>query len=341
MLLAQRGETRSWWAFTGCNIAFLSGYSLVRLGLERFVGVDCRREAALTLTVAIALLLWLGPDAENAPWRVVLIYGAGAWLMLRVLFALRFVVVEFSRGWAVLVALPVLVLGVSSGAMAIAQMVDMQKSLELHQFSMANVRILFVYMLVAGAFNLSFVVLVNLRLVQRLRFQNERDELTGLFNRRALDGALSREWDRFKRSKQSFAVLMIDIDHFKQVNDVHGHAAGDVVLQEVARRIRNASRTLDMPVRQGGEEFLVLMPLCDAAGAQVVAERVRAAMQAQPVRVDADSESTQEKQLTVTVSVGVAVAQPADSKAASLLERADSALYAVKRAGRNRVQVAD
>jgi diguanylate cyclase (GGDEF)-like protein len=339
MLLSSRGTDRTWWAFTGCNIVFLTGYSLVRLGIERFVGVDHLRETLATLAVAVGVLLWLGPGVDNAPWRVVTVYGAGAWVMCRAFFIVRPVAAEFGAGWAALTAMPILMLGLSSINWVVLQFMDMGRNMELHHFSMVNARVLLSYMVVAGVFNLSFVVLVTLRLVMRLRTQNERDALTGLYNRRALDGALGREWSRFKRSGQAFAVLMIDIDHFKQVNDTHGHAAGDRVLQEVAQYVRNASRTLDMAVRYGGEEFLVLMPLCDADGACVVAERVRAAVQAQEITLAAHTGGAGASTLRVTASVGVAAADKTDAGSAALLARADAALYAAKHAGRNRVEV--
>ena len=342
-LLAMRDETRGWWAFTGSNIIFITGYSLVRLGLERFIGVDHTRETLVTLALATVALVVLGPGAELAPWRVVIVYGVGAWLMFRVLFILQPVAAEFGSAWAVLVACPVLMLGVSSAYWATLQLLDMSHTIELHRFSMQNARVLFSYLVVAGVFNLSFVVLVMLRLVQRLRAQNERDALTGLYNRRALESALAREWSRFERSRQVFSVLMIDIDHFKRVNDTFGHGVGDVVLQQVAERIRVGARALDMPTRYGGEEFLVLMPLCDAPGAGVVAERIRGGVEARPFICELPASAQTGAgviEIKVTVSVGVATADILDRQGANLVSRADTALYAAKHAGRNRVEIA-
>ncbi len=342
-LLALRGDTRTWWAFTGSNIFFITGFSLVRLGLERFIGVNHLRETVATLALASVILVVLGPGGEHAPWRVVIVYGVGAWLMFRVLFILKPVADEFGTGWAALVACPVLMLGVSSASWATLQLLDMSRSIELHRFSVQNARVLFSYLVVAGVFNLTFVVLVMLRLVQRLRTQNERDALTGLYNRRAMESALAREWHRFERSRQVFSVLMIDIDHFKRVNDTFGHGVGDVVLQQVAERIRVGARALDMPTRYGGEEFLVLMPLCDAPGAAVVAERIRAGVEARPFNCELPASAATGAgviEIKVTVSVGVATADIRDRLGVNLVSRADAALYAAKHAGRNRVEIA-
>lgn len=161
------------------------------------------------------------------------------------------------------------------------------------------------------------------------------DQLTGLFNVREFHRLLELEITRTQRYARTLAVLMIDIDFFKAINDRHGHPAGDVVLRNVAERIRVSLRPNDVSARYGGEEFIVLLPETDAAGAQAMAERLCAAVRATPVRVNAAV------QPAVTVSVGFAV-YPLDADAlADLITQADRALYAAKHTGRDRCCGAD
>lgn len=165
-----------------------------------------------------------------------------------------------------------------------------------------------------------------------LRHQATHDHLTGLWNRRMILDELGRSLPRTIDSKLPFAVAVADLDHFKQINDTHGHAAGDVVLQEAARRLRSALRDYDSVGRYGGEEFLVLLPGCDGASAHVVAERARAAIAMEP----ADCDGTP---VPMTASIGVAFTSSAVD-AAVLIDAADAALYRAKAGGRNRVEIA-
>ncbi|MBN9424511.1 MAG: hypothetical protein BGO63_16895 [Candidatus Accumulibacter sp. 66-26] len=156
-----------------------------------------------------------------------------------------------------------------------------------------------------------------------------RDGLTGALNRRAGDERLAAEVQRAGRSGQALAALMVDVDHFKRVNDSFGHAAGDTVLREVGALLGSAVRGSDSVIRYGGEEFLVLLPDTDAAGAAALAEKLRGALAAECGREIGG----------VTASLGVAAARGAID-AEALLRAADRALYAAKAGGRNRVCVA-
>src|SRR6266481_8216909 len=160
------------------------------------------------------------------------------------------------------------------------------------------------------------------------------DELTGLYNRRYLLAHLDELIDRVNQDGISAAVLMFDIDHFKQVNDTHGHAAGDDVLKELAARTVNSVRSVDLVARWGGEEFVVVMPETDLAIATAVAERLRAAVAREPFTVKEEGKS-----LLVTISIGVTAATERDDDRDRILKRADAALYTAKTRGRNCVIV--
>ena len=163
-----------------------------------------------------------------------------------------------------------------------------------------------------------------------LRRMATRDELTGLLNRREFERILMEEDERVRRFKIALSLVMVDIDHFKAVNDTHGHTVGDIVLREVARRVAGEVRTVDRAVRFGGEELVLILMQTDRVGAIDVAKRVVTSVAQEPVFVN------EKLSLKVTVSAGAA-AMPVDADSGlALLNAADKALYAAKSRGRNR-----
>jgi len=156
------------------------------------------------------------------------------------------------------------------------------------------------------------------------------DSLTGLYNRKKLDDVLTNQVARFQRNQRPFAVLMLDIDYFKALNDTYGHLAGDEVLVSVAKLLMQAIRNVDYAARYGGEEFAIVLVETPLGAAIETAERIRSLLQKTVYRVG-------ERNVSVTVSVGVAESRAEDASGESVLARADSALYEAKHAGRNRV----
>lgn len=160
---------------------------------------------------------------------------------------------------------------------------------------------------------------------------SSRDALTGLANRRSFEAALNREIDRVARSGEPALLLYMDIDHFKRVNDTHGHTVGDMVIRAVAQAIGESVRPMDLSARIGGEEFAVILPNCPPAFGQAVAERIRQRIESRAIDVAPG------QRLGVTVSIGGAYApQWVRSSAALWAERADLQLYRSKSEGRNR-----
>jgi diguanylate cyclase (GGDEF)-like protein len=167
---------------------------------------------------------------------------------------------------------------------------------------------------------------------EALRQLATRDPLTSLWNRNAMLEILGRELKRAERESSSISLLMADLDSFKQINDTLGHAAGDAVLQEAARRITCCVRPYDSVCRYGGEEFLIVLPGCDLADATLRAEQIRATMAATPFQIA-------ESNINLTVLLLVAASSGPDGFDATLLtHEADDALYTAKRGGRNRVE---
>jgi two-component system cell cycle response regulator len=159
-----------------------------------------------------------------------------------------------------------------------------------------------------------------------------KDPLTGLANRRHFRAVLEREIDVVARSGESALLLMLDIDHFKQVNDTHGHLAGDLVLQAVARCLNTCVRPKDTVARYGGEEFAVVLPNCQVSYGRAVAERIRETVESLSIAI------APLVNIQITISIGGAYAPEwVRSTAALWTDRADTELYRAKAAGRNRV----
>jgi two-component system, cell cycle response regulator len=158
------------------------------------------------------------------------------------------------------------------------------------------------------------------------------DALTGLFNRRYMENHLGTLIEQATARGKPLAVMVLDIDYFKSINDSHGHDAGDDVLRDFALRVKRSIRGIDLACRVGGEEFVIVMPETDMAVAAMVAERLRRRIAAEPFPISQGSQ-----RLPVTLSIGIAALRGQDDNAAALIKRADQALYRAKRDGRNRV----
>lgn len=167
-----------------------------------------------------------------------------------------------------------------------------------------------------------------------LRRMAIHDALTGLFNRREFRTRLHQEIERSRRYAHSFALLLIDADHFKAVNDTHGHPAGDQALREIARVLADSTRPVDTVARYGGEEFALLLPETQGEGAFITAERIRRTMEAVTISLDDGV------RLKLTVSIGIGLFPQHGPNADHLFARADAALYEAKEQGRNRVVMA-
>lgn len=174
------------------------------------------------------------------------------------------------------------------------------------------------------------ILMVTRRYAERLRQLSLVDSMTGALNRAGLEAQGRRVAQRTLRAGRSLAVIMLDVDHFKVVNDTYGHPAGDAVLRELARQIRLALRPMDLQARYGGEEFVLVLDGIALSDALQVAERLRASIENTPVRVEAFT-------IRYTVSMGVVSSDQHGYDLQELIATADVAMYAAKRAGRNRV----
>jgi diguanylate cyclase (GGDEF)-like protein len=327
--------------------AFARALAVLTLGwvVLDFLALDpARAEIALALRLAMATALWLlAWQADRLPglaamWLLVALqatgFGALQWLVPAQGHALLVGYGLFPYLMAAQLALFPLPWGRSLlAALFAASQLGLLLWLEhappdTHFWSHCW---LFVLIVASGLWTGQSQLLLMERLLAAHR-DASHDPLTGLANRRHAETRLAAACADSDRRHEALSVLMLDIDHFKRVNDRYGHAGGDSVLVALAQRLRRELRGNDLAVRHGGEEFLVVLPACDAGAAMATAERIRLAVAAMTV-------ATPDGDVRVTISVGAATRQP-DEPPAALVARADAALYRAKAAGRDRSMAA-
>ena len=319
----------------GGNLCGVLALLALQRGIGRFVGraVDPRWQGLALATVLVVAAIGLDPAAGAL--RV----GVNSAVLVALCLAMARQLHDHARDALhlrrpLLLALPPLLAAVGFGGRGLRALLQAGAvPAEMTADSTLNVGMALAYLVLALAFHATLGVLVVTRLFAELRHRARHDGLTGLLNRRAMEEALEAQLQRSLRNGEAFSVMMIDIDHFKSVNDRHGHAVGDSALRQLAAILRAGVRGIDRVARFGGEEFLVLLPDVSLADAQPLAERLRE-------RVASSSLVQPAASLALTVSIGVAEWRPGSDDLTRLLTRADAALYRAKQGGRDRVEMA-
>ncbi|MGH8796125.1 MAG: GGDEF domain-containing protein, partial [Caldimonas sp.] len=232
-------------------------------------------------------------------------------------------------GWPWLLAVPLLAAAAGFGLRGVrAALWPESVTAEMTTDSALNVGSALSYMVIALALHAALMALVVGRLLADLRHRSRHDVLTGLLNRRAMEESMQRQMQRSRRTGEIFSVLMLDLDHFKSINDRHGHVVGDRALKHAAALLKAGLREVDSLARFGGEEFLALMPGATLEASWPVAERLRAHLDANPLALESAS-------VALSVSIGIAQWTDPAEDSSRLLVRADAALYRAKLHGRN------
>ncbi|MDP2007488.1 MAG: GGDEF domain-containing protein [Rubrivivax sp.] len=332
-LILLRGQVPTWLSVGVGNGLVLLAFVAQRRGIQRFARLPTTdREHGLLLGLGVLSAGGTAMEGVSPLPAVLLAATAMAWTLLRGAGEVRSALAaEFGRTAATWCAAPMALLAalflLRAGA-AVLSPAGFQRYLQ--QPGGDGVAAAFVVLVIALLLQADLTTMVLLRLVRRLKYQSDHDMLTGLLSRRPMEQLLLAESQRQRRFGRSFALLSIDIDHFKKINDRCGHAAGDAVLKRVAETLRASARDIDSVARMGGEEFCVLLPDADLAGADSVALRLL-----QTVR---GLHHPEIDGAPVTISIGLVLMEAPAEPLQALQRRLDQALYRAKASGRDRVE---
>ncbi|HEY4066391.1 MAG TPA: GGDEF domain-containing protein [Burkholderiaceae bacterium] len=317
------------------NIAGVLGVVILQRGIWRFIGRPLTRGGHLLALAAVLAASWLGLDPRFGWLRV----GVNSWVqallaigMMRDLYRYARSVLQMRFPW--MLPLPMALSALAFAGRGLRALVQPGAVMaEMTVNSGLNIGSAFAYVVLALSFHAMLMAMVIIRLVSDLQRLSRRDGLTGLLNRRALEESMASQVQRSRGSGEAFCVLMVDADHFKQINDRFGHAVGDLALKHLARVMRAHLREIDRLARFGGEEFVVLLPGLRLGDALPLAERLRAQIAAEPL---AHAQGV----VRLSVSIGLAEWGGPAEEPSRLLVRVDEALYEAKRGGRDRVAAA-
>jgi diguanylate cyclase (GGDEF)-like protein len=329
LLVALRGHVPDIVSKAPANVLSLLAFVALWGGGLRLLGVQPpRKEPLFLLVVGIAAILGLGLNPAWGNQRVAVGFFVLVWLILRAWYLVREPLCQRHAGvatWSLTLAAWVIAGVLFTKAVG---GIWWGWPIELDREQAGSLLLPYLVLAMGTLLNsvLAYVVVHNI--VMQLEDLNRQDALTGLPNRRAFMEALERCWAHWRRDRAGFAVVCVDVDHFKAVNDTFGHLAGDEVLRQVAQAMVGQIRPTDVLARTGGEEFVLLVTDPEPSHLLALTERLR--------RTVADSITTPDG-LPVHASLGVAHALSPDERADTVVSRADVALYTAKALGRNRV----
>lgn len=327
-----RGVLPSAATYWASDVFSVGAFALLGAAVSGITRHQLRWKAGAFTTAGAALLLLALPYDGDLRWQARIVTGTAAGLTL----------VAGIGAWRALsrrtnghrtpapLTLPLFLIAGLMAARCVETVVNPGTTPDMRVPTVFNLIFLWSALLLTLLQNATLAFLVLMRLILRIERLLERDPLTDTLNRRAFDHALEHAHAWLARGR-CYALVMIDMDRFKQLNDSLGHAAGDAALRQMVQELQPCVREVDRFGRLGGEEFCVLLPDTDIAGAALVAERMRALVDAKPLR-------WLEQDWPLSASFGIAEAERGDATASAVLARADAALYRAKHQGRNVVQ---
>jgi len=317
-------------AVIGNGIVIL-GFFQLWVGVRRFFGEAGRQDVAVICTLISVVMMLVFHDNDRAR-SVVYSAGQSVPMLLGIIFVMtrrQYAIGRYIAAFAMAVGFIGHVSTITSNALVMAGHLDFAVFYQIASYNLLCV----IFSGVVWNFGLAVMTIERLR--SEVAELADRDELTGLANRRKLNERLAQEQVRSKSTGRRYALMVIDFDEFKEINDAHGHAAGDAALVHFAGVASTALRDGDLLARHGGDEFCALLPETDAEAAMVVAKRIQAELNASPLH-------WRDRRIPLQVSIGVADGPNSDAETyTTVLARADSALYRVKSEGRNGVAVFD
>jgi diguanylate cyclase (GGDEF)-like protein len=333
LLLYGRGFIPDWMSIPLANVVAMVGQTFVWVALRRFFEVKdpYHRPFLLTGIWCTLFVVCYLMDASLTDRTLV----STLWTML-ITAASAYAAVRPARGRLLLPAAIIAVVFGLLSLFALGRTIVAYRSGVETVFSSNGPVILYFLTGILALITTSaaFLLMTIARLHARLDQLATLDSLTEVYNRRSLDKMAAAETERARRTGQPLCLLVADLDHFKQINDMHGHPAGDAVLKEFVARVRDGLRAQDILGRYGGEEFLILLPATEVEQAVQVAERVRTSWASSAVALPGG------EQVLATVSIGLAMGSGPSIHIEKLYAAADRALYQAKQGGRNRIVVA-
>jgi len=321
------------------NILIVAAFVLQVRGLHRVMGHRPPDHVFVAVLALTGLVQWIWVAHEQSAWRMAatsLVAGAlSVWTAVAMLRCIREESPHAPRALGPLLGAPSVIGAALLALRALFVMLQPEGVIQNDRLDQSIGMLgALSWLFLSLSMALALVGVVLYKLQRKLSQAATHDALTGLPNRRAADDFMAHEALRAQRHGTPLSALMVDIDFFKKVNDQHGHAAGDHVLQTLAGLLKEHARATDLVARWGGEEFLVLLPDTSLAGAQQMGEQLRLAVRGSPFR-------WQQTDVPITVSIGAATWSSGPFRANALVASADGALYQAKTSGRNRVCVAD
>jgi len=316
------------------NLFGVAAMLALHRGVRLFIDAPLPTRAHALAFAVVLVVSWLGLTPARAALRI----SANSAVLTLIALAIAADLYRYGRDvvrqphmW--LLAVPLVAAAVGFAQRGVRALWGGESiATEMVTDSTVNVVSAIFYMVVALTFHATLLGLVIGRILIDLRYRSRHDALTGLLNRRAMEETLLVQMQRSRRTGEPFTVLMIDLDHFKTVNDRHGHAAGDRALKHTAAALKAELREVDAVGRFGGEEFLIVMPGATVETALPVAERLRQALVIDAAAVDGAP-------LLLSASIGIAQWREPAEEPSRLLMRADAALYDAKQRGRDCVVV--
>ena len=333
LLYTQRSESVNYLYWFAADMAVLMGFALVRWGCQHLFKQSISYVFDLVLLSSCALLMLLVPPSLAYAVYLVIIMSITAAILVSLTGVdnVKSSIQHMPIFYAVLINVPFFVMGMLFIVRAMALFYSPDQLSNLSAANTLNAPlVMWSYIILLLLTNLVLYGNALTRLVYKLARLVNKDHLTGLWNRHALLDKLDEVHALWQRNGSAYSLLVLDVDHFKQVNDTYGHMAGDAILKHTAKLMQQSLRKVDFICRYGGEEFLIILPSTNSTEAFVVAQKIQS-------QINSTSVKWKQKEIAVTLSIGCATCNT-HTNIEQLLQLADEAMYLAKNTGRNAIR---